>query len=64
VDVDLPSGNGLLAVADDDVLDLELCGRRFVRRDLDLGLLVGCHGGIVDRRRQGFAEASPGAVGT
>src|SRR4051794_23168636 len=44
VDLDDLAGDGLVAVALHDVLDLELVGRRLVGRDLDRRLLVAGHG--------------------
>jgi hypothetical protein len=44
VDLDDVARDGLVALADDDVIELELVGRRLVGRHIDLGLLVDGHG--------------------
>src|SRR3954451_5280589 len=49
VDLDDLAGDRLVAVAVDDVLDLELVGRRLVGGNLDRGLLVGGHARTVAR---------------
>src|SRR3954468_20662278 len=45
VNLDHPARGRLVALADDDVVELELVGGRSVGGDVDPGLLVGRHGG-------------------
>ena len=62
VDFDHAPGDGLLAIADDDVLEFELVGRRLIGGNLDLRLLAGGHN--TDRSDCGPRSASRGAYAT
>src|SRR4051812_8703322 len=62
VDLDDVAGGGLVAVADLDVVELELVGRRLVGWDVDLRLLVWGHAPTVasgHRRKSGHVPAAP-----
>ena len=62
VDLDLRAGGGLVAVADLDVLDLELRGRGLAGRDVHMGLLVAHADEPTRRRSPTLARHAPHAA--